>query len=95
MTPNAVWKYLREQLHDAVTVHGFRSSFRDWAGEQTNFPREAAELALAHRVGDETERAYARGDLLRKRRQLAEAWARYCASTPAPARTADVVSIGA
>ena len=74
-----LWKYLRE-LTDTATVHGFRSSFRDWAAEITYFPREVAELALAHNVGVDVERAYRRGDLLRKRRQLMEAWARYCAS---------------
>lgn len=57
-----------------VTVHGFRSSFRDWAGECTAFPREVAETALAHVVGDATERAYRRGDALEKRRALMEAW---------------------
>jgi integrase len=60
------------------TVHGFRSSFRDWAGEETSFPREVAEAALAHVVGDETERAYRRGDALEKRRKLMIAWANYC-----------------
>ena len=60
------------------TVHGFRSSFRDWAGEETSFPREVAEAALAHVVGDETERAYRRGDALEKRRRLMSAWASYC-----------------
>jgi integrase len=62
-----------------VTNHGFRSSFRDWAAECTNFPREVAEIALAHQVGDETERAYQRGDLFDKRRKLMDAWAAYCA----------------
>ena len=61
-----------------VTVHGFRSSFRDWCAEQTNFPREVAEAALGHVVGDSTERAYRRGDVLEKRRRLMEAWAAYC-----------------
>jgi integrase len=61
-----------------VTVHGFRSSFRDWAGECTSFPREIAEAALAHTVGDETERAYRRGDALEKRRKLMAAWASFC-----------------
>jgi integrase len=65
-----------------VTVHGFRSSFRDWAAEQTNFPRELAEKVLAHATGDETERAYQRGDLFEKRRKLMQAWAAYCLSTP-------------
>ncbi len=60
------------------TVHGFRSSFRDWVGEATDFPREVAEAALAHTVGDATERAYRRGDALEKRRWLMEAWANYC-----------------
>jgi integrase len=58
-----------------VTAHGFRSSFRDWAGEVSTFPREVAEAALAHVVGDATERAYRRGDALEKRRKLMVAWA--------------------
>ena len=61
-----------------VTPHGFRSSFRDWAGEVSTFPRELAEAALAHVVGDETERAYRRGDALEKRRKMMDAWARFC-----------------
>ncbi|CAJ0890796.1 hypothetical protein AMST5_04080 [freshwater sediment metagenome] len=61
-----------------ATIHGFRSSFRDWAGNETHFPREVAEVALAHAVGDETERAYRRADALEKRRELMDAWARYC-----------------
>lgn len=69
---------LREKRDRAFTVHGFRSSFRDWAAEQTNFPREIAEAALAHVLGDKTEAAYQRGDLLEKRRKLMEAWAGYC-----------------
>jgi integrase len=88
-----LWKFLRV-LTPAATVHGFRSSFRDWAAEATNFSREVAELALAHRVGDDVERAYRRGDLLAKRRQLADAWGRHCASEPA-AKTSKVASIGA
>jgi integrase len=60
------------------TVHGFRSSFRDWAGEETTFPEAIAEQALAHIIGDETVRAYRRGDALAKRRKLMEAWAKYC-----------------
>ena len=62
-----------------VTVHGFRSAFRDWCGEETDFPREVAEQALAHIVGNDVERAYRRGDALEKRRQLMEAWATYSA----------------
>jgi integrase len=60
------------------TVHGFRSAFRDWTGERTNFSREVAEAALAHVVGDATERAYRRGDALEKRRALMEAWSAFC-----------------
>jgi integrase len=71
----------------AIVPHGFRSTFRDWAAERTNFPRELAEAALAHQVGDETERAYQRGDLLEKRGRLMVAWAAYCDRAPAPAGT--------
>lgn len=69
--------------HDTITVHGFRSAFRDWAGEATTFPRELAEAALAHTVGSEVERAYRRGDALEKRRKLMEAWAKYVGTKPA------------
>jgi len=61
-----------------LTVHGFRSSFRDWAAETTNFPRDVAEAALAHVVSDKTEAAYRRGDLFEKRRKLMQAWAEHC-----------------
>jgi integrase len=64
---------MRRMKVDA-TVHGFRSAFRDWAGERTHFPREVAEAALAHLVGDAVERAYRRGDALDKRRALMEGW---------------------
>jgi integrase len=63
-----------------LTVHGFRSSFRDWAAERTNFPREVCEAALAHAIDNAVEAAYRRGDLFQKRRQLMDAWGRYCAS---------------
>ncbi len=66
-----------------LTTHGFRSTLRDWAAERTNFPREIAEMALAHVVSDKVEAAYRRGDLLAKRRQLMEAWGRYCSAPPA------------
>ncbi len=71
------------RMEIGVTVHGFRSAFRDWVGEQTHFPREIAEAALAHVVGDATERAYRRGDALEKRRELMNAWAAYCEQKPA------------
>jgi integrase len=63
---------------EGATIHGFRSSFRDWCGEETNFPSEIAEGALAHVSGDATERAYRRGDALQKRSALMEAWAAFC-----------------
>jgi integrase len=63
---------------DGVTVHGFRSAFRDWAGNETHFAREVAEAALAHTVGDAAEQAYRRGDALEKRRELMGAWAAWC-----------------
>jgi integrase len=70
---------LRRMKVENVTVHGFRSAFRDWAGEETQYPREVAEAALAHIVGDETERAYRRGDALEKRRSLMDEWSAFCA----------------
>ncbi len=68
---------LRRMRHDGVTVHGFRSSFRDWAAEAANAPREVAEAALAHQVGSDVERAYARSDLLERRMVLMEGWSNY------------------
>lgn len=73
---------LLKDLRPDCTVHGFRASFRTWAREQTNFPREIAEAALAHVIGDKTEAAYARGDVLEKRRRLMEAWSRHCGAGP-------------
>lgn len=67
---------------DGFTPHGFRSSFRDWAGDATNFAREIAEAALAHAIGDEVERAYRRGDALEKRRELMAAWEKFVTATP-------------
>jgi integrase len=61
-----------------LTVHGFRSTFRDWAAERTGHPREVVEMALAHSIGDKVEAAYRRGDLFDKRRTLMNDWARYC-----------------
>ena len=82
----AMLELLRGMRGNGLTVHGFRSSFRDWAGEQTTFPREVAEGALAHVIADKTEAAYRRGDALEKRRKLMEAWARYCAGGAGAAR---------
>jgi integrase len=65
-------------MRAGVTVHGFRSTFKDWAGERTNFANEVSEAALAHVKGDKVEAAYARGDFFEKRRRLMDAWAGYC-----------------
>ena len=69
-----------KRLTSEVTVHGFRSTFRDWAGDATSFPRELAEQAMAHKVGDDVETAYRRGDALERRRKMMLAWERYCLS---------------
>jgi integrase len=69
---------VRKEVRGAATIHGFRSSFRDWAGNETSFPREVAEQCLAHSIGDATEQAYRRGTALEKRRALMEAWSNYC-----------------
>ena len=66
------------RLRPGLTVHGFRSAFRTWAAEQTNFPREIAEACLAHTVGNAVERSYRRGDFFEKRRTLLTAWANFC-----------------
>ena len=69
---------MRRMKIRGATVHGFRSSFRDWAGNETHFPREVAEAALAHVIGNAAEQAYRRSDALEKRRKLMDAWAAYC-----------------
>jgi integrase len=79
-------------LRGVVTIHGFRSAFRDWAGETTAFAHDVCEAALAHVRGDHSVRAYARGDLFDKRRKLMEAWSRFCMSPPAKV-SGDVVSL--
>ena len=66
---------VRRMKRDDITVHGFRSSFRDWAAEATDYPQEMAEMALAHIVGNKVEAAYRRGDMLEKRRAMMQAWA--------------------
>jgi len=72
---------LRRMKHDDLTAHGFRSTFRDWAAERTNFPSEVAEMALAHAVGDKVEAAYRRGDMFKRRRRMMTAWATFCAAS--------------
>jgi integrase len=85
---------LRRRMGRAqITTHGMRAAFRTWAGETTAYSREVIEMALAHRVGNATEQAYARGDLFERRRRLMEEWARYCATRSA-FREAKVVTVG-
>jgi integrase len=81
LSQRALLVTLRRMARDGLTVHGFRSTFRDWAAECTSFLREVAEAALAHAI-PKVEAAYRRGDLFKRRRQLMEAWSRYCASVP-------------
>lgn len=81
-----------KRLGVPVTVHGFRSTFRDWAAESTAYPSDVVEMALAHTIGNKVEAAYRRGDLFEKRRQLMQAWADFCGRVET---SAEVVSIGA
>jgi integrase len=73
---------LRRMGRNDLTAHGFRSTFKDWAAEQTNYAGEISEAALAHVIGDKVEAAYRRGDLFDKRRKLMDAWASYCSARP-------------
>jgi integrase len=77
MSSMAMAMLLRRMGHETITVHGFRSAFRDWAAETTNFPHDVCEMALAHTIKDKSEAAYRRGDLFGKRRKLMEAWASF------------------
>jgi integrase len=79
---------LVRRLHDGITVHGFRSAFRDWAAEVTHYPHEAAEMALAHVVGNKVEAAYRRGDMFEKRRQMMADWAAWCGDEATDSRAA-------
>lgn len=74
----AMTMQLRRMKREDITVHGFRSTFRHWASEQTSFPHETCEHALAHRISDKAEAAYRRADQFEKRRKLMEAWTAKC-----------------
>ena len=86
----AMLELLRGMKGDGLTVHGFRSTFRDWAGDRTNFARETIEAAMSHQIKDKAEAAYRRSTALEKRRKLMEAWAQYCS---APATSGKVVAL--
>jgi integrase len=88
LSEKAMSTLLKSLGYTGITVHGFRSTFRDWAGEITSFPNHVIEMALAHAVPSAVEAAYRRGDLLDKRRRLMADWARYCET----ARTANGVT---
>ena len=82
----AMMQVLKRLDRTGITVHGFRSTFRDWCAECTNYPSDVAEMALAHVLRDKTEAAYRRGDLLEKRAKLMADWARYCSKPSEPAK---------
>ena len=82
----AMLKLLGRMGRKGVTVHGFRSTFRDWAAERTSYPREVCEMALAHSISDKVEAAYRRGDLFEKRKRLMLEWARFCDTPKAGAK---------
>ena len=86
----AMMKVLKRLNQTGITVHGFRSTFRDWCAESTNYPADVAEMALAHALRDKTEAAYRRGDLFNKRARLMTDWARFCNK---PNLSAAVISI--
>lgn len=90
LSDTAIRKYLQDDMKKAgLTVHGFRSTFRDWAAECTNTPGEIAEAAL----GDETEAAYFRSDVLERRRKLMEMWSKFCTASAPPSGAKKVVPI--
>ena len=91
LTDTAVLRYLKDMGRNE-TVHGFRSSFRDWAAEQTSFPHDVCEMALAHAIKNKTEAAYKRTDLFEKRRKLMDPWASFLAK-PVATKSDNVVSI--
>lgn len=80
LSTNAFLALLRRMERTDITAHGFRSTFRDWAAERTNYPRDVAEMALAHAIGDKVEAAYRRGDLFEKRKRMMDDWAKHCST---------------
>jgi len=91
---NGLYKHLLE-YRSGITAHGMRSTFAVWCQERTNYAEQLREHALAHIVGDASARAYARSDMVEKRRALMEMWAKYCTATPAAAAVGDnVTTIG-
>ena len=83
---------LQRRMNRAVTVHGFRSSFRDWCGDEADIPRELAEQSLAHTIRDTTERAYRRKTAVERRRKVMQAWCDYCLP-PAPTEVVNIEEV--
>ena len=88
-------KLLERMGRDDVTVHGFRSTFKDWARDRTRFDNFVTEAALAHTFGDKVEAAYARSDVIEKRRRLMQQWAIFCTTAPRQDRTSKVTPLRA
>jgi integrase len=93
LSNNALLAVLKRMGRKTITAHGFRSTFRDWCAEQTNYSRDVAEAALSHAIGNKVEAAYRRGDLLEKRTQLMEQWAKFCGLAPKAGRGSNVVAM--
>jgi integrase len=85
---------LKRMERTDITVHGFRSTFRDWAAERTSYSNHVLEQALAHSIGNAVEKAYRRGDLFEKRKRLMNDWAKFCATKPIAATADNVVTLG-
>jgi integrase len=94
MSNMAMAMLLKRVGREDITVHGFRSTFRDWAAEQTSYPNHVVEMALAHTIGDKVEAAYRRGDLLTQRARLMAEWARYCYAPQQPRATVTPIRAG-
>jgi integrase len=94
LSTNAFLAMLKRMGRDDLTAHGFRSTFRDWAAERTNYPRDVAEMALAHAIGDKVEAAYRRGDLFEKRKRMMEDWAKFCTIVIKPGTVVPMIRAG-
>jgi integrase len=89
----AFLQVLKRMGRGDLTAHGFRSTFRDWAAEQTSYPHEVAEMALAHTVTNKVEAAYRRGDLFEKRRRLMDDWATFCGNIRSTTSSKNIIPI--
>jgi integrase len=87
---HASLRELLKRIDPEITVHGFRSSFRDWAAEKTHYQNHVVEMALAHTISNKVEAAYRRGNLFEKRKQLMEAWAAFCCSAPSTGKVVPI-----